>query len=108
MIVFVTGASSGFGAAIARRFVQDGASVIIAGRRAERLQALHAELGSAALPLVLDVREREAVHQAVATLPADFAAIDVLVNNAGLALGLEPAQRADLDDCGEIRSHPRR
>jgi 3-hydroxy acid dehydrogenase/malonic semialdehyde reductase len=98
MIVFVTGASSGFGAAIARKFAQEGAKVIIAARREERLQALRAELGSVALPLVLDVRKREAVREAVASLPADFAAVDVLVNNAGLALGLEPAQRADLDD----------
>jgi 3-hydroxy acid dehydrogenase/malonic semialdehyde reductase len=79
MIVLVTGASSGFGAAIARKFVQEGARVILAGRREERLQALHTELGSAALPLLLDVRERETVHRAVANLPADFAAIDVLV-----------------------------
>jgi 3-hydroxy acid dehydrogenase / malonic semialdehyde reductase len=98
MIVLVTGASSGFGAAIARRFVRDGARVIIAGRREERLQALRAELGNVAFPLVLDVRERATVDRALAALPGDFAAIDVLVNNAGLALGLEPAQRADLDD----------
>jgi 3-hydroxy acid dehydrogenase/malonic semialdehyde reductase len=98
MIVLVTGASAGFGAAIARRFIRDGAKVIAAGRRWERLEALQEELGSALLPVTLDVRQREAVEAAIAELPAEFAAIVVLVNNAGLALGLEPAQRADLDD----------
>ena len=97
MIVFVTGATAGFGAAIARRYVAEGHRVIAAGRRAERLAALAGELGAAVLPLTLDVRDRAAVGAAVAGLPADGAAIDVLVNNAGLALGLEPAQRADLD-----------
>lgn len=96
--VLVTGASAGFGAAIARRFAADGVRVIAAGRRGERLDALAAELGPKLLPLVLDVRDRAAVEAAVAGLPAEFADIDLLVNNAGLALGLEPAHRADLDD----------
>lgn len=98
MIVFVTGASSGFGAAIARRFARDGARVVAAGRRRDRLDALAAELGPRSLPLVLDVRDRAAVECAVAELPPEFAEVSVLVNNAGLALGLEPAQRASLDD----------
>ncbi len=98
MVVFVTGASAGFGTAIARRFAADGALVVASGRRTERLEALRAELGDTILPLALDVRDRAAVQRAVENLPAAFAAIDVLVNNAGLALGLEPAQRADLDD----------
>ncbi|WP_028310449.1 SDR family NAD(P)-dependent oxidoreductase [Derxia gummosa] len=98
LTAFITGATAGFGAAIARRFVAEGHRVVIAGRRAERLDALKAELGEAAHPVVLDVRDREAVFAAVAALPADFAGVDLLVNNAGLALGLEPAQRADLDD----------
>lgn len=98
MIVFVTGATAGFGAAIARRFVGAGHRVIAAGRREDRLQALVDELGrDNVLPLVLDVRDRAAVNAAVAALPADYADIDVLVNNAGLALGLEPAHRADVD-----------
>ena len=99
MIVLVTGATAGFGAAIARRFAQDGARIVAAGRRAERLEALRSELGEdKVLPVVLDVRDRAAVTRAVEGLPAEWAGIDVLVNNAGLALGLEPAQSASLDD----------
>lgn len=98
MIVFVTGASAGFGAAIARAFVQGGHRVVAAARRKERLDALAAELGSALLPIELDVRDRAAVEAAAAALPTEFAAIDVLVNNAGLALGVEPAHRASLDE----------
>ena len=97
MIVLVTGATAGFGAAIARRFVAEGHRVIAAGRRTERLAELRAERPEAILALPLDVRDRAAVANAIGTLPADWAEIDVLVNNAGLALGLEPAQRADLD-----------
>jgi 3-hydroxy acid dehydrogenase/malonic semialdehyde reductase len=98
MIVFVTGASAGFGAAIARVFVKNGHKVIATARRGERLESLAAELGDALLPVALDVRDRNAVEQTIASLPAEFAAVDALVNNAGLAVGLEPAQRANLDD----------
>ena len=98
MIVFVTGASAGFGAAIARRFIADGARVVATARRLERLQALRRELGPNLLPLELDVCDRAAVERLVAALPAEFAEIDVLVNNAGLALGLEPAHQADLEN----------
>jgi 3-hydroxy acid dehydrogenase / malonic semialdehyde reductase len=98
LVVFVTGASSGFGAAVARRFAADGARVVAAARRADRVRELAAELGSRVLPLTLDVRDRDAVAGAVAGLPEEFRAVDVLVNNAGLALGLNPAQSADLDD----------
>lgn len=99
MIVFVTGASAGFGAAIARRFAADGHRLIIAGRRMARLQSLADEIGrSTALPLALDVRDRAAVESAVSTLPEEFRDVDLLVNNAGLALGLEPAPQASLDD----------
>ena len=96
-VVFVTGASSGFGAEIVRRFARDGARVVAAARRFDRLEALAAELGDGVLPLALDVSDRAAVESAVADLPAAFADVDCLVNSAGLALGLEPAQRADLD-----------
>jgi 3-hydroxy acid dehydrogenase / malonic semialdehyde reductase len=96
--VFVTGASSGFGAAVTRRFAGAGARVVAAARRADRISALAAELGPRVLPVTLDVRDRAAVGSAVDGLPPEFAEVDVLVNNAGLALGLNPAQTADLDD----------
>lgn len=102
MNVFITGASSGFGAAIARRFARDGAKagtrLVLAARRKDRLAALARELGSAAHVLALDVTKRDAVNKAIASLPAEFAAIDLLVNNAGLALGMELAHKASLDD----------
>ncbi|HEX8006642.1 MAG TPA: SDR family NAD(P)-dependent oxidoreductase [Trebonia sp.] len=100
--VFVTGASSGFGAAIARRFAAAGARVVATARRADRLKDLASDLGSQVLPVTLDVRDRAAVAEVVGGLPAEFAEIDVLVNNAGLALGLEPAQKADLDDWDQM------
>jgi 3-hydroxy acid dehydrogenase/malonic semialdehyde reductase len=98
-VVFVTGASAGFGAAVARYFVSRGARVIAAARREDRLHALEAELGSERLhALALDVTSHDAVLAAVVGLPAPFAEVDCLVNSAGLALGLEPAQRANLRD----------
>jgi 3-hydroxy acid dehydrogenase / malonic semialdehyde reductase len=100
--VFVTGASSGFGAAVARRFATAGARIVAAARRAERLKDLAAELGPRVLPVTLDVRDRSAVAETVAALPQEFARVDVLVNNAGLALGLNPAQDADLDDWDQM------
>jgi 3-hydroxy acid dehydrogenase/malonic semialdehyde reductase len=100
--VFVTGASSGFGAAVARRFAAEGARVVATARRSDRIRDLAAELGPQVLPLTLDVRDRAAVAAAVGGLPPDFAAVDVLVNNAGLALGLNPAQDADLDDWDQM------
>jgi 3-hydroxy acid dehydrogenase/malonic semialdehyde reductase len=96
--VFVTGASAGFGAAIARRYHAAGDRVVVTARRADRLAELAADLGERVLPIELDVRDRDAVGAAVTGLPDEFAAVDVLVNNAGLALGLEPAHRADVDD----------
>jgi 3-hydroxy acid dehydrogenase/malonic semialdehyde reductase len=98
MILFVTGATAGFGAAIARRFAREGHGIVAAGRRRDRLDALGTELGAAVLTVELDVRNRADVLRTFDSLPGDFAAVDVLVNNAGLALGLEPAQSADLDD----------
>lgn len=97
-IVFVTGASAGFGAQIVRRFADDGALVVAAARRLDRVAALAAELGENVLALELDVRQRSAVTQAIASLPPRFAEVDVLINNAGLALGLEPAHEADPDE----------
>ena len=94
MTVFVTGASAGFGAEIARRFIATGARVVLAARREDRLEALVAELGPNAQAVVLDVRDRAAVEAVIAR----FDDIDVLVNNAGLARGLNPAPTAVLDD----------
>jgi 3-hydroxy acid dehydrogenase / malonic semialdehyde reductase len=100
--VFVTGASSGFGAATVRRFAAGGARVIATARRAERLKGLAAELGPQVLPVALDVRDRAAVAEVASSLPAEFSEVDVLVNNAGLALGRDPAQSADLDDWDQM------
>jgi 3-hydroxy acid dehydrogenase/malonic semialdehyde reductase len=100
--VFVTGASSGFGAATARRFASEGFRVVAAARRAERIEELAAEFGSKIAPITLDVRDREAVAGAVSGLPPEFAEIDVLVNNAGLALGMGAAQEADLDQWDQM------
>lgn len=97
-VALVTGATAGFGEACAEAFVRAGAKVVAAGRREDRLRALAARLGAGVHPLVLDVRDRTAAERAIAALPAPFAAVDVLVNNAGLALGLDPAPRAALDD----------
>jgi len=98
MIIFITGASAGFGSAMARLFVQRGHKVIISGRRLERLQELADELGEAALPLALDVRDKVSVDAALQSLSGAWREIDVLINNAGLALGTSPAQESSLAD----------
>ncbi|MGP8027012.1 MAG: SDR family NAD(P)-dependent oxidoreductase [Acidocella sp.] len=96
--ILVTGATAGFGAAFARRFVRDGHRVIATGRRVERLEALAKELGENLLPAPLDVTDANSVAGFLDTLPEAWRRIDVLVNNAGLALGLSPAWEADLAD----------
>lgn len=101
-LVMVTGASSGIGEATVRRFVREGARVIALARRGARLEALAAELGPSVHPLVLDVRDRDAVTSTLDGLPVGLSAIDVLVNAAGLARGLAPAQAASLDDWEEM------
>ncbi|MCX8956048.1 bifunctional NADP-dependent 3-hydroxy acid dehydrogenase/3-hydroxypropionate dehydrogenase YdfG [Erwinia psidii] len=98
MIVFVTGATAGFGRSITRRFVTQGHKVIATGRRRERLQALKDELGNNVFTLELDVRDRAGIASALDSLPASWRDIDVLVNNAGLALGMAPAHLADVED----------
>ncbi|MBW6524872.1 SDR family NAD(P)-dependent oxidoreductase [Sphingomonas sp. RHCKR47] len=92
----VTGATSGIGAATTRALAGAGWRVIVTGRRADRLDALVEELGDVIHPAVFDVRDDAAVESALASLPDRFRAIDLLVNNAGLALGTAPAQKADL------------
>lgn len=97
--ILITGATSGFGKACAERFAKEGWRLVITGRRTQQLQEIAAQLAPApVLPLVLDVRDRNAVQAALTSLPESFARIDVLVNNAGLALGLEGAHAASLDD----------
>ncbi|WP_066798817.1 SDR family NAD(P)-dependent oxidoreductase [Sphingomonas soli] len=94
----ITGATSGIGEAAARAFVDAGWHVIGTGRRAERLEALKAELGDRFHAAVFDVRDEAARDAALDALPATFRGIDLLINNAGLALGLEPAQKASLSN----------
>lgn len=98
-VVFITGATSGFGAATARRYAAAGARIVATGRREDRLEALQQELGADRCHIIaLDVRDRAAMEAAIAAIPAPFDAINVVVANAGLALGLQPAAEADLDD----------
>lgn len=95
--ILITGATSGFGRAAAKRFVEAGWRVVATGRRAERLDALADELGRGRVhTAAFDVRDEAAMRDALDALPEGFRDIDVLANNAGLALGTAPAQRADL------------
>lgn len=98
--VLITGASSGFGEACARRFSEAGDDLVLCARRADRLHALRESLSGAGQVDVetLDVTDRQAVDGFLKRLPEPSREIDVLINNAGLALGLEPAHRADLED----------
>jgi serine 3-dehydrogenase len=95
-IAFITGATAGIGAATARRLVADGWRVVVTGRRADRLDSLSQELGDACRAVALDMRDVGAFPAVVAALPAEFAAIDLLVNNAGLAPPMDALQDADL------------
>ncbi|WP_148254970.1 SDR family NAD(P)-dependent oxidoreductase [Aidingimonas lacisalsi] len=99
-IALITGATSGFGRAAARRFAAAGWSVILIGRRQERLEALQRELDAQTdiLTLALDVRDADGIADAIASLPEPFRRVKVLVNNAGLALAPQPAQDVDLTD----------
>ncbi|WP_296244232.1 MULTISPECIES: SDR family NAD(P)-dependent oxidoreductase [unclassified Psychrobacter] len=98
MNVLITGASAGFGKALAERLVAKGHRVIGCARRFDKLNALADTLGQSFLPVVMDVSDTDSIPQIIANLPDEFKQIDVLVNNAGLALGTEPAQNASLDD----------
>ena len=96
---FITGATSGFGEAAARRFVAAGWRVVGAGRRADRLDALTQSLGADKFyPAAFDVRDDAALEKVLVELPEGFRDIDLLINNAGLALGRAPAQKADLEE----------
>ena len=99
-VVLITGATSGFGLATAKKFAQHGYPLIITGRREERLKTLSVELSALTEVFysVLDVRDSEAVTEFVTHLPENFKQIGILVNNAGLALGAEPADKASLSD----------
>lgn len=105
-IAFITGATSGIGEATARMFVKNGYNVIITGRRKEKLEALRKELESSdsanVLPLCFDVREGENVKKQIAELKPEWQPIDVLVNNAGLALGKAPLQEGDPNDWDQV------
>lgn len=96
--VLITGASAGIGQAVARRFTLAGATVLLVARRAERLHALVEELGPRAYAFALDITDKDAVGDFFRTLPEGLSEISVLVNNAGCAFGLDPAQEADIKD----------
>ncbi len=100
--VLVTGASSGIGEATARKFAQAGCKLILAARRVDRLQRLASNLPTKCHLVELDVRNRQAVDQTVASLPPEFAAIDILINNAGKARGLAKLHEADIADHEEM------
>ncbi|MBL0057523.1 MAG: SDR family NAD(P)-dependent oxidoreductase [Chitinophagaceae bacterium] len=101
-IILITGATAGIGEACAHKFAANGYNLIITGRREERLNALKTNLentyGVSVLTLCFDVRDKEAVNKAIAGLPEAWTAIDILLNNAGLALGRDSFEEADMDD----------
>ncbi|NIN34749.1 MAG: SDR family NAD(P)-dependent oxidoreductase [Gammaproteobacteria bacterium] len=98
--IVITGASAGFGEACSRIFAVEGNRLILTARRIDRLEQLQKELSEKCdVHIVqLDVRDRSAVEAAIDALPEEYRAIDVLINNAGLALGLEPAHKVDIND----------
>lgn len=104
-IALITGATSGIGESCAHKFAQAGYNLIVTARRSDLLTGLKRKLerqGVEVLPLVFDVRDRKAAHDAIASLPQEWAEVDVLVNNAGLARGLEPEYEGNMDDWDEM------
>ena len=101
-IVLITGATSGIGLACARKFAANGDKLILTGRNEQRLAEIKKELDAEVITLAFDVRNREEAEKQISSLPADWQNIDVLVNNAGLALGLEPEYEGDLNDWGTM------
>ena len=96
--IFITGATAGFGEACARRYAKAGHKLILTGRRKDRLDKLKSELKVPVHIAQLDIRDREAIDACLAALPGEFREIDILLNNAGLALGLEPAHKVAIED----------
>ena len=97
--VLITGATAGFGKAMAERYAAEGWQLVLTGRRSDRLEQLKQDLTPAKVhTITFDIRDKEACFKAVEKLPSEFKNVDVLVNNAGLALGLDPAQSCDLTD----------
>lgn len=94
--ILITGATAGFGQATARKFIAEGWKVIGTGRRKERLEAMKLELGGNFHALAFDITDAEAISSSISSLPEDFQTIDVLLNNAGLALGTAPADQMDV------------
>jgi 3-hydroxy acid dehydrogenase / malonic semialdehyde reductase len=100
--IFITGATAGFGLACAKLFVKNGAKVIATGRREDRLHKLKKELGAKVHTIQLDVRDNNAVVKAIKTLPKNFAKVDILINNAGLGLGLESFEKLNMSDIDQM------
>ncbi len=98
MVIFITGATAGFGAAMVKRFISSGHKVIATGRRADRLEKMKALYGANLYTLELDIQDKAKVANAIDSLPAEWSDIDVLVNNAGLALGTNLAQNSAIED----------
>jgi len=97
--ILITGATSGFGRAMAYKFAQNGWNLILLGRRSERLDEIERELeGTKIHKIAADIRDKKRIFDEISSLPADFKNIDILVNNAGLALGQERVSEANLDD----------
>lgn len=94
---FITGATSGFGEAVARKLSQNGYKLVLLGRRKDRLEKLKNELGNAYI-INVDIRDKNALFKAIDELPSEFRDIEILLNNAGLALGQERVMEANLDD----------
>ncbi len=100
--IFITGATSGFGLACAKLFVANGARVIACGRREDRLEELKKELGASAHALAFDVRDNAAIEKAITSLPEEFSEIDILINNAGGALGMSSFDKAEIADVEQM------
>lgn len=100
--LFITGATSGFGEACAKKAVAAGAKVVATGRREERLEKLKKELGASVHTIALDVRDTAAVNAAIQNLPKGFSEVDILINNAGLALGLSSLESLPISEIEQM------